>query len=76
LIGKGHIARYQRRSTPITKDSFSCSVVPDIDTGIAVLEEPVGVITEPFIRLHGDPPEVECVPKAIVGRLEVGREGP
>jgi hypothetical protein len=44
-------------------------------TGVAILEEPVGVVAEPLIGLHDDPPEVEGVPKVIIGHLEVGHEG-
>jgi hypothetical protein len=55
--------------------AFDDLVVPDADAGVAVLEELVGVVAEPLVGLHGDPLEVECVPRAIVGRLEVGREG-
>jgi hypothetical protein len=40
-----------------------------------VLEEPVGVVVKPLIGLHGDPAEVEGVPRVILGCLEVGREG-
>jgi hypothetical protein len=50
-------------------------VVSDADTSVAVLEEPVGVVAKPLVGLHGDPPEVEAIPWAIVGRLEVGSEG-
>jgi hypothetical protein len=49
-------------------------VVSDTGAGVAILEELVGVVAEPLIGLHGDPPEVEGVPRVIVGRLEVGRE--
>jgi hypothetical protein len=50
-------------------------IVPDADAGVAVLEESVGEVTKPLVCLHGDPPEVEGVPRVIVGHLEVGREG-
>jgi hypothetical protein len=55
--------------------AFDDLVVLDTDVGVTVLEEPVGVVVEPLIGLHGDPLEVEGVPRVIVGRLEVGREG-
>jgi hypothetical protein len=50
-------------------------VIPDTDADVVVLEELVGVDMKPLIGLHGHPPEVEGVSKAIVGLLEVGREG-
>jgi hypothetical protein len=50
-------------------------VVPNADTGVAVLEEPVGVVSQQLARLHGHPPEVEGVAGAIVRRLEVRCEG-
>jgi hypothetical protein len=40
-------------------------VVPNADAGVAVLEEPVGVVPQPLSGLHGHPSEVEGVP----GRL-------
>jgi hypothetical protein len=43
-------------------------VVSDAYAGVAVLEELVRVFMEPFNGLHGDIPEVEGVPRAIVGR--------
>jgi hypothetical protein len=33
-------------------------VVPDANAGVSVLEEPVGVVAEPLVGLHGDPPVV------------------
>jgi hypothetical protein len=55
--------------------AFNDLIISDAYTGVAVLEEPVCVVAEPFIGLHGDSAEVEGVHRAIVGRLEVGREG-
>jgi hypothetical protein len=46
-------------------------VVPDADASVAVLEEPVGVVPQPLTSLHGNPPEVEGVSRAIIGHLEV-----
>jgi sulfur carrier protein ThiS len=50
-------------------------VVPNANAGVAILEEPIGVVTQPLTGLHGDPPEVEGISRAIVGRLEVRSEG-
>jgi hypothetical protein len=50
-------------------------VVPYTDASVAVLEEPIGVVPQPLARLHGHPPEVEGVSRAIIGRLEVRGEG-
>jgi hypothetical protein len=36
-------------------------VVPDANAGVAVLKEPVGVVTKPLASLHGYPPEVEGI---------------
>jgi hypothetical protein len=36
-------------------------VIPVADAGIAVLEEPVGVVAQLLAGLHGHPPEVESV---------------
>jgi hypothetical protein len=49
-------------------------VISDAYAGVAVLEELVGVAMEPLVGLHDDPPEVEGVPEATLGHLEVGRE--
>jgi hypothetical protein len=46
-------------------------VAPDANTGVAVLEEPVGLVAKPLAGLHGHPPEVEGVSRVIIGRLEV-----
>jgi hypothetical protein len=43
----------------------------DNNAGVAVLEELVGVVAQPLAGLHGHPPEVEGVSRAIIGRLEV-----
>jgi hypothetical protein len=53
--------------------AFDDLVIPDTNASVAVLKEPVGVVTELLIGLHGDPPEVEGVTMVIVG--EIGREG-
>jgi hypothetical protein len=50
-------------------------VTPDANAGVAVLEEPVGVVAKPLTGLHGHPPEVEGVSRAIIGHLEVQGEG-
>jgi hypothetical protein len=50
-------------------------VIPNANTGVAVLEELVGVVAKPLASLHGHPPEVEGVSRAIVGHLEVRSEG-
>jgi hypothetical protein len=50
-------------------------VIPNADTGVAVLEESVGVVPQPLARLHGHPPEVEGIARAIIRRLEVRGEG-
>jgi hypothetical protein len=46
-------------------------VVPDADASVAVLEEPVGIVSQPLPGLHGHPPDVEGISRAIIGRLEV-----
>jgi hypothetical protein len=46
-------------------------VAPDANAGVAVLEEPVGLVAKPLAGLHGHPPEVEGVSRVIIGRLEV-----
>jgi hypothetical protein len=56
-------------------------VVPDADTGVAVLEEPVGVVPQPrtgwcsptaaLQDSWSHPPEVEGVARAIIRCLEV-----
>jgi hypothetical protein len=56
-------------------------VVADTNAGVAVLEEPVGVVAKALAGLHGHPPEVEVISRAIVGRLEfqsggLGKVGP
>jgi hypothetical protein len=50
-------------------------VTPDANAGVAVLEEPVGVVAKTLTGLHGHPPEVEGVSRAIIGHLEVQGEG-
>jgi hypothetical protein len=50
-------------------------VILDTDAGVAVLEELVGVMSKLLVGLHGHPPEVEGISRAIVGHLEVGCEG-
>jgi hypothetical protein len=50
-------------------------IVPDTNTGVAILEEPVGVVMQLLTGLHGHPPEDEGVSRVIVGRLEVRSEG-
>jgi hypothetical protein len=50
-------------------------VVSDANVCVAVLVEPVGVVAEPLLGLHDDPPEVEGICKVIVGHLEVEGEG-
>jgi hypothetical protein len=46
-------------------------VISDTDVGVAVLEEPVVVVTKPLTGLHGHPPDVEGVSRVIIGHLEV-----
>jgi hypothetical protein len=46
-------------------------VVLDANAGVAVLEEPVGVVAKPLSDLHAHPLEVEGVSRAVIGRLEV-----
>jgi hypothetical protein len=46
-------------------------VTPNADTGVVVLEEPIGVVPQPLAGFHGHPPKVEGVAGAIVRRLEV-----
>jgi hypothetical protein len=50
-------------------------VVPNADAGVAILKEPVGVVPQPLSGLHGHPPEVEGISRAIVGHLKVRSEG-
>jgi hypothetical protein len=42
---------------------FNELVISDNDTGVAGLEEPIGVVVESLIGLHGDPLEVEGIPR-------------
>jgi hypothetical protein len=51
--------------------AFDDLVVSNANTGVAVLEEPVGVVVELLVGLHGDPPKVEGIPREIIGRLEI-----
>jgi hypothetical protein len=46
-------------------------IFPDANAIVAVLKELVGVVAKPLTGLHGHPPEVEGVSRAIVGRLKV-----
>jgi hypothetical protein len=46
-------------------------VIPDANASVAVLREPVGVVAKPLAYLHGHPPEVEGVSRAIVCCLKV-----
>jgi hypothetical protein len=50
-------------------------VISDANACVAILEEFFGVVTEPLLGLHDDPPEVEGISREIVGHLEVGGEG-
>jgi hypothetical protein len=50
-------------------------VILNADIGVAVLEEPVGVVPQPLTGLHSHPPEVEGIVGVIVRCLEVRREG-
>jgi hypothetical protein len=46
-------------------------VVPDTNTSVAVLKEPVRLVAKPLVGLHGHPHEVEGVSRWIVGCLEL-----